>query len=150
MKDMKTLKLITEAVNEVEISKDKPDSNKPFTMTYSGIFCESERRNANGRIYPYELLKSEVNRFDNEMVKTGRALAELEHSTEATICPDNACARITSLTEDNKVWVGTGVILCSDDKFGIRGTPKGDLLCSLTQYGTKWGMSTRALGDVDE
>lgn len=119
-------------------------------MKYSGIFCESERRNANGRIYPYELLKTEVERFDREMVKTGRALAELEHSQEATICPDNVCARILSLTEDNKAWVGTGVILCSDEKFGIKGTPKGDLLCALTNYGTKWGMSTRALGDVDE
>lgn len=146
----KTLKLITEAINEVEIAKNDHDPNKPFTMTYSGVFCESERRNANGRIYPYELLKSEVERFDKEMVKTNRALAEMEHSQEATINPDNVCARILSLTENNKTWIGTGVILCSDPKFGIRGTPKGDLLCSLTQYGTKWGMSTRALGDVDE
>ena len=146
----KTLKLITEAIHEVEISKDKSDPNKPFTMTYSGIFCESERKNANGRIYPYELLKSEVERFDKEMVQAGRGLSELEHSQEATINPENVCARILSLTEDNKTWIGTGVILCSDEKFNIRGTPKGDLLASLTQYGTKWGMSTRALGDVDE
>lgn len=146
----KTLKLITEAINEVEIAKNEHDPNKPFTMTYSGVFCESERKNANGRTYPYELLKSEVERFDKEMVQTGRGLAELEHSQDATINPENVCARILSLTEDNKTWIGTGVILCSDEKFNIRGTPKGDLLCSLTQYGTKWGMSTRALGDVDE
>ena len=56
----------------------------------------------------------------------------MEHSQEATICPDNVCARILSLTEDNKVWIGKGVILCSDPKYNIRGTPKGDLLCSLT------------------
>lgn len=32
----------------------------------------------------------------------------------------------------------------------MRGTPCGDVLASLTNYGTKWGLSTRALGEVDE
>lgn len=147
----KTMKLIAESMlSEVQIDKAKKDPNKPFTMTYSGIFAESSRKNANGRIYPYELLKGEIERFDKEMVQTNRALAELEHPQDATINPQRVCARILSLKEDNKVWVGTGVILCSDEKFNVRGTPMGDLLCSLTQYGTKWGMSTRALGDVDE
>ena len=40
--------------------------------------------------------------------------------------------------------------MCSDEKFGIKGTPAGDILAALTNYGTKWGLSTRALGDVDE
>lgn len=150
MMNTKTLRLITESANEVEIDKNDPSSDKPFMMTYRGIFAESERRNANGRIYPYELLKAEIERFDKEMIKTSRALAELEHSSEATINPERVCARILSLTEDNKVWVGEGVILCSDEKHGIRGTPQGDILASLTNYGTKWGMSTRALGEVDE
>ena len=119
-------------------------------MTYTGIFAESSRKNANGRTYPYELLKAEIERFDKEMVQTNRALAELEHPQDAVINPSRVCARILSLKEDNKAWVGTGVILCSDEKYNIRGTPMGDLLASLTQYGTKWGMSTRALGDVDE
>lgn len=144
------MKLIGESMLEEAKTTISNDNNKPFTMTYEGIFCESSRKNSNGRIYPYELLKREVERFDKEMIQTNRALAEMEHSQEATICPDNVCARILSLTEDNKVWIGKGVILCSDPKYNIRGTPKGDLLCSLTQYGTKWGMSTRALGDVDE
>lgn len=147
----KTLKLIAESMaSEIQIVESKRDPNKPFTMTYSGIFAQSEIQNANGRIYPYELLKEEMERFDKEMVQTNRALAELEHPEVATINPERVCARILSLKEDNKSWIGTGVILCSDEKFNIRGTPAGDLLCSLTQYGTKWGMSTRALGDVDE
>lgn len=55
-----------------------------------------------------------------------------------------------SLSEDNKNWVAEGVILCSDEKHGIKGTVCGDTLAALTNYGTKWGLSTRALGDVDE
>lgn len=146
----KTLQLITEAASEVKMVKQDHDDSKPLTMTFTGIFAESSRENANHRTYPYELLKTEIERFDKEMIQTNRALAELEHSNEPVINPERVCARILSLTEDNKAWVGTGVILCSDEKHGIKGTVKGDLLASLTQYGTSWGMSTRALGDVDK
>ncbi len=37
-------------------------------MKFSGIAACSVRKNANGRIYPYELLKREIEKFDKEMV----------------------------------------------------------------------------------
>ena len=150
MMNTKTLKLITEAANEVEMVKQEYDPSKPITMKFRGLGACSEKRNANQRIYPYELLKAEMERYDREMVKTGRSLAELEHSSSAEIDPTRASARILSITEDNKNWIVEGVILCSDEKHGIYGTPCGNLLASLTNYGVKWGLSTRALGDVDE
>ena len=146
----KTLKLIAESANEVEMLKQEHDPSKPFTMKFRGLGACSEKKNANGRVYPYELLKAEIERFDREMVQTGRALGELEHSSSAEIDPMRASARFLSIEEDNKNWIVEGVILCSDEKFGIKGTPCGDVLASLTNYGTKWGLSTRALGDVDE
>ena len=146
----KTLKLIAESANEVEMLKQEHDTSKPFTMKLRGLGACSEKKNANGRVYPYELLKAEIERFDREMVQTGRALGELEHSSSAEIDPMRASARFLSIEEDNKNWIVEGVILCSDEKFGIKGTPCGDVLASLTNYGTKWGLSTRALGDVDE
>ena len=146
----KTLKLIAESANEVEMLKQEHAPSKPFTMKLRGLGACSEKKNANGRVYPYELLKAEIERFDREMVQTGRALGELEHSSSAEIDPMRASARFLSIEEDNKNWIVEGVILCSDEKFGIKGTPCGDVLASLTNYGTKWGLSTRALGDVDE
>ena len=146
----KTLKLIAEAAHEVEMVKQDNDPSKPFTMKFKGCAACSERKNANGRVYPYELLKREIEKFDKEMVQTGRALGELEHSSSPEISPDRAAVRFLSLTEDNQNWIAEGVILCSDEKHGVKGTPCGDVLASLTNYGTKWGLSTRALGDVDE
>ena len=64
----KTMKLIGESMLEEAKTTISNDNNKPFTMTYEGIFCESSRKNSNGRIYPYELLKREVERFDKEMI----------------------------------------------------------------------------------
>ena len=146
----KTLKLIAESANDVEMVKQDYDPSKPMTMKFRGLAAVSSRKNANQRVYPYELLKREIDKYDKEMVQTGRSLCELEHSSSPEIDPMRASARILSLTEDNKSWIAEGVILCSDEKFGIKGTPCGDVLASLTNYGTKWGLSTRALGDVDE
>lgn len=75
---------------------------------------------------------------------------ELEHPSSSEIDPMRACARLLSLEEDNKTWIGEGIILCSDERFGIKGTPCGDVLASLANYGTKFGVSSRALGDVSD
>ena len=146
----KILKLITEATEPAEIVKEKHDPSKPFTMKFRGIGAVSEKKNANGRIYHYELLKQEIERYDKEMVQTCRALCELEHPSSCDTSPDRASARILSIAEDNKSWICEGVILCTDEAHNVRGTPAGDILASLTNYGTKWGLSTRALGDVNE
>jgi hypothetical protein len=146
----KTLKLIAESAEEVQMISQKRDPSKPFTMKFRGPAAVSARKNANGRTYPYELLKKEMDKYDKEMVQTGRAIGELEHSSSPELNPDRASVRFLSLSEDNGVWIAEGVILCSDEKFGIKGTPCGDTLAALTNYGTKWGLSTRALGDVDE
>ena len=146
----KVLRLITESRSEVEILKEDYDPSKPKTMKFRGIFAVAEKRNGNNRICPYEELKREVDRFREEMINTNRALMELEHPEVTTISPDRASARILSMVEDNKSWIGEAVILCSDEKFGIRGTPCGDVLAALTNYGTKWGVSSRSMGNVDD
>lgn len=84
------------------------------------------------------------------MIQTNRALMELEHPSSCEIDPARASARILSLEEDSKQWIGEAVLLCTDEKHGIKGTVCGDTLYSLTQYGTKWGVSSRAMGSVDE
>lgn len=146
----KTFRLITEAKSEVEIVKEDFDPTKPLTMKFRGIFLVSDRKNGNNRIYPYAELKREVDKFREEMINTNRALMELEHPESSEIDPTRASARILSLVEDNKQWIGEAVILCSDEKHGIKGTVCGDTLAALTNYGTSWGVSSRAMGNVDD
>jgi hypothetical protein len=112
------------------------------------VYAQAEVKNGNGRVYPYELLKQEIDRFDKEMIKTGRALGELEHPDHPEIDPNRACIRILDIREDNKSWVGKSCILASAPEYGIKGTPAGDTLLSLVQYGTRVGFSTRSLGET--
>lgn len=149
-KKQKILKMITESSDDIQMITEDFDPNKPKTLKFRGIFLVSEKKNGNSRIYPYEILKKEVDRFRTEMIETDRALMELEHSSTAEIDPTRASARILSLEEDNKQWIGEAVILCSDEKHGIKGTVCGDTLAALTNYGTKWGVSSRAMGEVGD
>jgi hypothetical protein len=132
MKTKKILKMLTESTPEVELITEAYDPSKPRTMKFRGIFLVSNKKNGNNRIYPYEELKAEVDRFRTEMIDTNRALMELEHPSSSEIDPARASARILSLEEDNKQWIGEAVILCSDEKHGIKGTVCGDTLAALT------------------
>ena len=67
-----------------------------------------------------------------------------------TINPDRVCAKTISLKEDNKSWIGTSVVLASDEKYGIKGTKCGDLLKSLLQFDVACGHSSRGVGNVNE
>jgi len=117
-----------------------------------GPYIIADRNNNNKRKYIYEELKPEVDRFIREIVNENRALGELEHPKYAHINPERAAIKIESLTlnESDKVWVGSSVVLASDLKNNIKGTPRGDILASLVQYGTKLGFSTRGVGTIDE
>ena len=66
------------------------------------------------------------------------------------IKPEEAAVRILEIKEDNKSWVGKSCILASHPDKGIKGTPQGDILLGIVQYGTKVGFSTRSLGVVSE
>lgn len=144
-------KLITETDfrNYKVITEDSHD--KPKTIKLKGIYIQANKENGNNRIYDYDMMKPEVDTFVKNYVNQGRALGQLEHPDYAEINPNEAAIRIISLKDTgNHEWEGESIVLASDPKFGIRGTPKGDILASLLQYGTKVGFSTRGIGDVQE
>jgi hypothetical protein len=148
---MKKLKLITESNLEgFEVITESGDENRPHTIKMRGVYLASDVKNGNDRIYPYESLKPTVDKFIKEKINSKTALEELEHSETCVINPDRVCARTLSLEEDNKSWIGTSVVLASDEKFGIKGTKCGDLLKSLLQFDTAIGHSSRGVGNVNE
>jgi hypothetical protein len=117
-----------------------------------GPYIVADKNNNNKRKYIYDELKPEVDRFIKEVVECNRALGELEHPKYAHINPERAAIKIESLVlnESEKTWTGTSVVLASDPKNNIKGTPMGDILASLVQYGTKLGFSTRGVGTIED
>ena len=148
---LKKVKLITESdIFDYELIKESDGPNKPVTYKMKGVYIQADVVNGNNRKYNYDMLKPTVDNFIEQKIKTNTALEELEHGASVSLNPDRVCARTLDLEEDNKSWIGTSVILASDPKYGIIGTPCGDLLKSLLQYNVSIGHSTRGVGNVSE
>lgn len=147
---MANFKLIVEA-NPLPVVKAKTSkADEPIML--DGVFMEASKKNGNNRTYSLEEMVNAVKEFQ-PMINENRALAELEHPETTEINPQRACARILELkqsSENENLFLGKAVVLSSIPSKNIHGTPCGDLLASLLQYGTKVGWSSRGVGEVND
>ena len=133
------MKLITETIENVEvITEGKGDDKKLYI---EGVFLQSEIKNRNGRMYPFSVLEKEVNRYNEEYVKTSRALGELGHPDGPTVNLDRVSHRITSLSAEGNNFIGRAQIL---------NTPNGNIAKALLEEGVKLGVSSRGMGSIDK
>ena len=133
------MKLITETIENVEvITEGKGDDKKLYI---EGVFLQSEIKNRNGRMYPFSVLEKEVERYNEEYVKTSRALGELGHPDGPTVNLDRVSHRITSLRAEGNNFIGKAQIL---------NTPNGNIAKALLEDGVKLGVSSRGMGSIDK
>ena len=133
------MKLITETIENVEVITEGKGADKKLYI--EGVFLQSEIKNRNGRMYPFSVLEKEVNRYNEEYVKTSRALGELGHPDGPTVNLDRVSHRITSLTAEGTNFIGRAQIM---------NTPMGNIAKSLLEDGVKLGVSSRGMGSIDK
>ena len=93
-----TLKLISEHIEkdtDYLIEQDEKTGNKNYKI--KGIFMQADIKNRNGRIYPMEVLKKEVKRYNKEYINQKRAFGELGHPDGPTVNLERASHMITDL-----------------------------------------------------
>ena len=56
------MKLITEQIEDVQVLTEERDGKK--LLYIEGVFLQSELKNRNGRMYPFEVLNREVERYN--------------------------------------------------------------------------------------
>lgn len=132
------MKLITENIEEIKVLTEEHNGKKHLYI--EGVFLQSEIKNRNGRIYPFSVLEREVNRYNEEYVKPGRALGELGHPDGPTVNLDRVSHRIISLKSEGTNFIGKARIL---------DTPMGNIARSLLDEGVKLGVSSRGMGSID-
>jgi hypothetical protein len=133
--------LITEVFNEdCEVLVEADESGKK-SHHISGIFMQGDVKNRNGRVYPSEVLEKEMKRYNEQFVKTKRALGELGHPDGPQINGDRVSHLITEMKRDGSNFVGKAKIL---------GTPMGNIVKTFIDEGVKIGVSTRGLGSVKQ
>ena len=133
------MKLITETIEDVKILTEEKNGKK--LLYIEGVFLQSELKNRNGRMYPFSVLEREVQRYNEEYVKTKRALGELGHPDGPTINLDRVSHRITDLHAEGNNFIGKAQIL---------DTPMGNIAKNLLGEGVQLGVSSRGMGSIQK
>ena len=135
---METVKLFSEAIEEVEyICEQKEDGKKNYAI--KGIFMQADVKNRNGRVYPMEVLEREVAKYNKKFVNEKRAFGELGHPDGPTVNLERVSHMITSLKPDGKNFIGEAKIMS---------TPMGEIVKNLMDEGAKLGVSSRGMGSL--
>lgn len=130
-------KLITEEATDIKYLVEEKNGKKDYFI--EGIFMQAEKKNANGRIYPLNILSKEVERYNNDYIKRNRAFGELGHPDNPSINLDRVSHLITQLRASGTDFIGKAKIL---------DTPNGKIVKSLLDGGASLGVSTRGVGSL--
>jgi len=106
----------------------------------TGILQKANTRNGNGRTYPVQVLRREMDNYQ-KCIQDNRALGELDHPEDSVINLRNASHMVTQTWWDGDTVLG---------KVKILDTPSGKILKALINDGVKLGISSRGLGSVRE
>ncbi len=108
-----------------------------------GVFLQTNIKNRNGRIYPMEVVKPEVERYIAEYVVPGRAFGQLGHPTDPNETPNinlkEVSHVITNIWQDGDYFKARAKIL---------DTPNGRVVKAMIKEHCQLGVSSRALGSV--
>ena len=108
------------------------------SLIVSGILQKWDEKNANGRIYPKDILLREVTKY-RQRIKENRATGELDHPDDPMISLSNVSHRVLDVwTKDNGVY----------GKVEVLNTPSGNILRELFKAGISLGISSRGLGSL--
>jgi len=143
LKNTKENKMIREDIENGEW-------NIPHPFVVDAVFQKFGIKNANGRIYPEEVLKKQVEIYQQK-IDERRALGELNHPAESTIDLDRIAINIIELHWEGRTLVGKLEINTSYGfrKYGIVST-RGDQMANLLLNGYKIGVSSRGVGSVEQ
>lgn len=139
-----SLRLIVEKPapdEEFEYIFEEKDRKSPATLYIKGPYMMAENYNRNNRLYKIDEMVKEVNRYKSEMISTGRAMGTLNHESTAEVSLDRVCHLVTDIYQEGNIFHGKSKVLT---------TPCGQIVRSLIQDGVKVGMSSRALGQLEE
>ena len=136
---MNTVKLISEAVENVEFITEEKNGGKSYKIR--GIFMQADVKNRNGRVYPMDILTKEVTKYNKNFIQQNRAFGELGHPDGPTVNLERVSHMITSLTPDGKNFIGEAKIM---------ETPMGKIVKNLMDEGAKLGVSSRGMGSLNQ
>jgi len=136
-------KLLVEKTDpsEFEYIIEEKNNKSESRLYIKGPYMMASDVNKNNRVYDLDSMVQEVSRYEKEMIHTKRAMGELNHPTTAEVDLERACHIVTEMKQDGNIFYGKSKILQ---------TPCGTIVKQLVLDGVRVGMSSRALGKIDQ
>lgn len=136
-----------------QIKEDIEHGNKfviPDDFIVSAVFQKFGIKNANGRIYPEDVLKREVSSYIEEEIAQHRAIGALDHPSSSELSGHDVSHNIIDLRWEGRTLIGEMKLHLSPGyrKYGICST-SGDLVANMILDGIQIGVSSRAVGSVE-
>ena len=135
------MKFLSESIDNPLSLILEADSTGKKQLYIQGPFAVAESKNKNGRIYKKAILEGAINKYDQDYIKTSRALGEMNHPARLNIDYERATHMITEMKQDGNQWIGKAKVL---------NTPMGNILRGLLESGVNVGVSTRGAGSITE
>ena len=134
------MKLIRESIEEVKYITEASENGKK-NLYITGPFLVYDKPNKNNRLYSKDTLSKEVGRYNEEFVKTNRALGELGHPDTPTLNLERVSHKIISLEDNGEAFIGKAMIL---------ETPYGNIVKNFIDSGVNLGVSSRGMGSLTQ
>ena len=141
--------------NTIEQIKEDVENGYKFVIPdnfiVSAVFQKFGVKNANGRIYPEDLLKREVQKYMENQVAEHRAVGSLDHPESSALSGHDISHNIIDLRWEGRTLVGEMKLHLSPGfkRYGVCST-SGDLVASMLLDGMQIGVSSRGVGGVVE
>ena len=132
------MKLIRENIEEVQYITEASENGKK-SLYVTGPFLVYDKPNKNNRMYAKNTLSKEVGRYNEEVIKTNRALGELGHPDTPSLNLERVSHKIVSLEDNGECFIGKAMIL---------ETPYGQIVKSFIDSGVNLGVSSRGMGSL--
>jgi len=132
------MKLIRENIEEVKYITEASENGKK-NLYITGPFLVYDKPNKNNRLYSKDTLSKEVGRYNEEFVKTNRALGELGHPDTPSLNLERVSHKIVSLEDNGEAFIGKAMIL---------ETPYGNIVKNFIDSGVNLGVSSRGMGSL--
>jgi len=134
------MKLIRESIEEVKYITEASENGKK-NLYITGPFLVYDKPNKNNRVYSKDTLSKEVSRYNEEFVKTNRALGELGHPDTPSLNLERVSHKIISLEDNGEAFIGKAMIL---------ETPYGNIVKNFIDSGVNLGVSSRGMGSLTQ
>lgn len=131
-------------------SFDPDNWHVPYPFIVNAVFQKADTKNANGRIYPMEILKREIENYQVR-IRESRAYCELNHPDSSTIDLGRISHNVIEMHWEGKTVVGKLELNLTPGylKYGVCSS-LGDTAANLLMNGYKIGISSRAIGSVEQ